>query len=81
MLKSMLRNYSFLEEKRIHTLFIPQKMHMMKNWKEIFRLAEENKVHISLIPSITQNDFFLYDLGYIQTAYSQSGKISTGLLF
>jgi putative colanic acid biosynthesis UDP-glucose lipid carrier transferase len=34
---------------------------------EIFKLAEDNKIHISLIPSITQSDFFLYDLGYIQT--------------
>lgn len=52
----------------IHTLFIPTETSYNESQeKEIFRLAEANKVHISLIPSITQSDFFLYDMGYIQT--------------
>jgi putative colanic acid biosynthesis UDP-glucose lipid carrier transferase len=52
----------------IHTLFIPiENTYSEQTEKEIFRLAEANKVHISLIPSITQSDFFLYDMGYIQT--------------
>ena len=52
----------------IHTLFIPtENIYNEKQEREIFRLAEANKVHISLIPSIVQNNFFLYDIGYIQT--------------
>lgn len=52
----------------IHTLFLStENSYDERSESEIFRLAEENKVHISLIPSITQSDFFLYDLAYIQT--------------
>lgn len=52
----------------IHTLFIPTENSFDQETEDnIFKLAEANKVHISLIPSITQSDFFLYDLGYIQT--------------
>lgn len=52
----------------IHTLFFPSENSFdEKTEDEIFRLAEANKVHISLVPSITQSDFFLYDLAYIQT--------------
>ncbi|WP_262710206.1 exopolysaccharide biosynthesis polyprenyl glycosylphosphotransferase [Chryseobacterium sp. CH1] len=52
----------------MHTLFLATENSYSENAEsEIFRLAEENKVHISLIPSITQSDFFLYDLAYIQT--------------
>lgn len=59
---------SFWKKNGIHTLFISTENAYDENTEtEIFRLAEENKVHISLIPSITQSDFFLYDLGYIQT--------------
>lgn len=58
----------FWKENGIHTLFIPlENSYTPATEKEIFRLAEANKVHISLIPSITQSDFFLYDMGYIQT--------------
>lgn len=58
----------FWKENGIHTLFIPTENDFSEDTEEkIFRLAEANKVHISLIPSITQSDFFLYDLGYIQT--------------
>ncbi|MDN3690865.1 exopolysaccharide biosynthesis polyprenyl glycosylphosphotransferase [Chryseobacterium tructae] len=52
----------------IHTLFFSTDNSYSESVEsEIFKLAEEHKVHISLIPSITQNDFFLYDLAYIQT--------------
>lgn len=58
----------FWKTNGIHTLFIPiENAYSERTEKEIFRLAEANKVHISLIPSITQSDFFLYDMGYIQT--------------
>ncbi|SIP90750.1 putative colanic acid biosysnthesis UDP-glucose lipid carrier transferase [Chryseobacterium sp. RU37D] len=58
----------FWKTNGIHTLFIPiENSYSEDTEKEIFRLAEANKVHISLIPSITQSDFFLYDMGYIQT--------------
>lgn len=58
----------FWKTNGIHTLFIPtENSYSESKEKEIFRLAEANKIHISLIPSITQNNFFLYDMGYIQT--------------
>ncbi|WP_345207229.1 exopolysaccharide biosynthesis polyprenyl glycosylphosphotransferase [Chryseobacterium ginsengisoli] len=58
----------FWKTNGIHTLFIPtENSYDEKQEKDIFRLAEANKVHISLIPSITQSNFFLYDMGYIQT--------------
>lgn len=58
----------FWKKNGIHTLFIPLETTYAPNTeKEIFKLAEANKVHISLIPNITQSDFFLYDMGYIQT--------------
>ncbi len=58
----------FWKTNGIHTLFIPiENTYSEQTEKEIFRLAEANKVHISVIPSITQSDFFLYDMEYIQT--------------
>jgi putative colanic acid biosysnthesis UDP-glucose lipid carrier transferase len=58
----------FWKTNGIHTLFIPtENSYSESTEKEIFKLAEANKVHISLIPSIIQNNFFLYDMGYIQT--------------
>lgn len=58
----------FWKSNGIHTLFIPVE-NTYDDWeeREIFRLAEASKVNISMIPSITQNSFFLYDMGYIQT--------------
>ena len=59
---------SFWKKNGIHTLFLSMENSYDETLEnEIFRLAEDNKIHISLIPSITQSDFFLYDLGYIQT--------------
>jgi putative colanic acid biosynthesis UDP-glucose lipid carrier transferase len=58
----------FWKKNGIHTLFFSTENSYSEGVEtEIFKLAEDNKVHISLIPSITQNDFFLYDLAYIQT--------------
>lgn len=58
----------FWKSNGIHTLFIPmENTYDDREEREIFKLAEANKVNISLIPSITQNSFFLYDMGYIQT--------------
>lgn len=58
----------FWKKNGIHTLFLSTENSFSESSEtEIFKLAEDNKVHISLIPSITQSDFFLYDLGYIQT--------------
>ncbi|WP_307272057.1 exopolysaccharide biosynthesis polyprenyl glycosylphosphotransferase [Chryseobacterium sp. W4I1] len=58
----------FWKKNGIHTLFLSTENSFSEGVEtEIFKLAEDNKVHVSLIPSITQSDFFLYDLGYIQT--------------
>ncbi|MCW3160894.1 exopolysaccharide biosynthesis polyprenyl glycosylphosphotransferase [Chryseobacterium oryctis] len=58
----------FWKDNGIHTLFIPSESSFEEEKEDdIFKLAEANKVHITLIPSITQSDFFLYDLEYIQT--------------
>lgn len=52
----------------IHTLYIPTENAFSKKLEnEIFREAELNKVRISLIPSITHNNFFSYELGYIES--------------
>lgn len=59
---------SFWKSNGIHTLFIPTENPFSDHKRdEIFRLAEAHKVHISLIPDISQNDYFFFDLGYIET--------------
>ncbi|MCW3169327.1 exopolysaccharide biosynthesis polyprenyl glycosylphosphotransferase [Chryseobacterium sp. 09-1422] len=59
---------SFWKSNGIHTLFIPTENNFSDHTKdEIFKLAEDHKVHISLIPNISQNDYFFFDLGYIET--------------
>lgn len=58
----------FWKKNGIHTVFIPTENSFSNETEEkLFRLAEANKVHISLIPNISKNNFFFYDLGYIQT--------------
>lgn len=58
----------FWRNNGIHTLFLPlENTFSPKTEVEIFRLAEANKVHISLIPNISQTDLFSYDLGYVET--------------
>lgn len=57
----------FWKKNGIHTLFLPLETTFDKVAEDnIFKLAEANKVHISLIPNISQSDWFLYDLGYIE---------------
>ncbi|WP_394674178.1 exopolysaccharide biosynthesis polyprenyl glycosylphosphotransferase [uncultured Chryseobacterium sp.] len=59
---------SFWKKYGIYTLFLPLENSLSEDTeKEVFKLAENNKVHISLVPSIAQSDFLLYDMGYIQT--------------
>lgn len=58
----------FWKSNGIHTLFLPTTTSFSDETRnEIFRLAEANKVHLSLIPNISQNDYFYFDLGYIET--------------
>ena len=59
----------FWKENGIHTLYISTELgHYEKEQEaEIYRLAEMHKVRISLIPTIVKNNFFQYDLGYIET--------------
>jgi len=58
----------FWKKNGIHTLFIPTENQLSPSEQsEIFLLAEASKVHITLIPSISKNSFFFYDLGYIET--------------
>lgn len=58
----------FWKSNGIHTLFLPTANTFSDDKRdEIFRLAEANKVHISLIPNISQNDYLFFDLGYIET--------------
>lgn len=57
----------FWKSNGIHTLFIPTETSFSDFTRdEIFRLAEANKVHVSLIPNISNNDYFFFDLGYIE---------------
>lgn len=58
----------FWKKNGIHTLFIPTENQLSPTEQsEMFLLAEANKVHITLIPNISKNSFFFYDLGYIET--------------
>jgi putative colanic acid biosynthesis UDP-glucose lipid carrier transferase len=54
----------FWKEKAIHTMYLAS--HRFENEEEIYRLAENHKVRISLVPSIAKNNFFRYDLGYVE---------------
>ena len=59
----------FWKSNGIHTLYIPSEFsNLEKDYeREIFKQAEANKVRISLIPNIVQNNYFRYDLTYIGT--------------
>lgn len=59
----------FWEENGIHTMYLSNepKNGSREFEREIFRLADLHKIRISLIPSIIENNFFQYDLGYIET--------------
>ena len=56
----------FWKENGIHTLYLSSLRFQNQQEQEILRLAERHKVRISLIPSIAKNNFFQYDLGYIE---------------
>lgn len=56
----------FWKDKSIHTMFLSTHRFEKEEEVEIYRLAEIHKVRISLIPSIAKNNFFRYDLGYIE---------------
>lgn len=59
---------SFWKEHGIHTVFIPSENNLEKELeRKILQEAENNQVKITLIPSISKNDFYEYDLGYIET--------------
>ncbi len=59
----------FWIENGIHSLyFSSENSGFSKDLEErIFHEAEKHKVRIVLVPSIIQNNFFEYDLGYIET--------------
>lgn len=59
---------NFWKEKEINTVFIPSENNLSQELqKEIYKEAENNKVRISLIPSTIHNEFFQYELGYIES--------------
>lgn len=60
---------TFWKEHGIHTLYIPTEFpnYEKEQEAEIYKLAEMHQVRISLIPSIVKNNFFQYDLSYIET--------------
>lgn len=58
----------FWTENGIHTIFISSQNHLDSSLEtKIFEEAEAHKVKISLVPNIIQNEFFSYDLSYIQS--------------
>lgn len=59
----------FWKENGIHTLFLPsENSNLEKDFEnEIFLAAENNKVIISLVPNIIQNNFLRYNLEYVET--------------
>ncbi len=58
----------FWKENGIHTIFLPSEHSLEKTFEDdLFRQAELNKVKISLVPNIIQNQFFEYEFNYIET--------------
>lgn len=60
------RLVDFWKKEGIHTMYLSSHRFEKREEDEIYRLAENHKVRISLIPSIAKNNFFRYDLGYIE---------------
>lgn len=60
---------SFWKINGIHTMYLPSEYSEREHYfeRQIFREAEKHKVKIALIPNIVQNNFFRYDLNYIET--------------
>lgn len=58
----------FWKDNGIHTIFLPSEHTLDRSFEdELFRQAEINKVKISLVPNIIQNQFFEYEFNYIET--------------
>ncbi|WP_312321646.1 exopolysaccharide biosynthesis polyprenyl glycosylphosphotransferase, partial [Soonwooa sp.] len=59
---------NFWKKEGIHTVFLPSENCLNADLeRKIFLAAESNKVIISLVPNIIQNNFFEYDINYIVT--------------
>lgn len=58
----------FWKENGIHSLYLPSENSSLSEdfENEIFKSAEKNKVLISLVPNIIQNNFLRYDLEYVE---------------
>ncbi len=56
----------FWKDHGIHTMYISSNRFENAQEQEIYRLAELDKIRVSLIPSIAKNNFFQFDLGYIE---------------
>lgn len=56
----------FWKDYGIHTMYVSSHRFEKEEEQEVYRMAENNKVRISLIPSIAKNNFFRYDLNYIE---------------
>ncbi|MDO5614664.1 MAG: exopolysaccharide biosynthesis polyprenyl glycosylphosphotransferase [Cruoricaptor ignavus] len=58
----------FWNENGIHTIFLPTENNLDKKLEQqIFEEAENHNIKITLIPRISQNNFFTYDLSYIES--------------
>ena len=57
---------TFWKDHGIHTMYISSNRFENSQEQEIYRLAELHKVRVSLVPSIAKNNFFQFDLGYIE---------------
>ncbi len=56
----------FWKEHEIHTMYISTSILERDQEDQLFRLADLNKVRISLVPSMAKNNFFQFDLGYVE---------------
>ena len=57
----------FWKRNGIHTVFMPNDHSLKNDEEQIFRLAEEYKIHISLVPDISNSNFLMFDLDYLET--------------
>ncbi len=59
----------FWKSNGIHTLYLPSEYSDLTRdfERQLFKEAENHKVKIALIPNIIQNDFFRYNLNYVET--------------
>lgn len=60
---------NFWKQKEIYTLFMPTADNGISKsvMEEIYKEAENHKVRITLIPELDNNDYFKYELNYIET--------------